>query len=137
MVVIKFATYTNRCPFSKNIIHPTNKICLFNPEQFEAFKKLIQQALSTLPEELVDLIIEKTGYKKLQHQFGLIKYTHWTTKYIPKRNIKINRKKEREKEIIEFAKLTAIINESVETDETDTDDDYEEVSEETEETDSY
>ena len=40
---------------SKNIIHPTNKICLFNQEQFQAFKKLIKQALSTLPEELVDL----------------------------------------------------------------------------------
>ena len=114
MVVIKFATYSNRCPFSKNIIHPTNKICLFNEQQFEAFKQIISKALpAQLPEELIDLIIEKTGYQKLLHRFGLIKYTHWTAnaRLLPKN------RKNKTNLIIEFAKLTGFSDE--ETDETD------------------
>jgi hypothetical protein len=113
MVVIKFATYSNRCPFSKSLIHPTNKICLFNEEQFEAFKKMINKTLpSILPQELIDLIIEKTGYKKLLHRFGLIKYTHWTANA----RLKPKNRKNKTDLIIEFAKLTGFSDE--ETDET-------------------
>jgi hypothetical protein len=134
MVVIKFATYTNRCPFSKNIIHPTNKICLFNLEQFEAFKKIINKVLPTLlPEELIDLIIEKTGYEKLIHSFGLINYTYWTEK-LPLSNKIIKKNKNKTDLIIEFAKLTGFSDE--ETEETDISSDEESVSQETEETDS-
>lgn len=82
MVVIKFATYTNRCPFSKKLIKPTNKICLFNQEQFVAFKRIINEKLILfLPLEIIDLIIEKTGYEKLLGRFGLVKVSHWTVKY--------------------------------------------------------
>jgi hypothetical protein len=38
MVVIKNATYISRCPFSKTLIKQTNRICLFNKVQFDAFK---------------------------------------------------------------------------------------------------
>ena len=132
MVVIKFATYTNRCPFSKNIIHPTNKICLFNQEQFEAFKKMINKVLpALLPEELIDLIIEKTGYEKLIHSFGLINYTHWTEKH-PLSNKIIKKNKNKTDLIIEFAKLTSFSDE--ETDETDQTEDEDEEEDESEET---
>jgi len=98
MVVIKFATYTTRCPFSKILIKPTNKICLFTEKEFDAFKKIINDELQKfLPQELIDLIIEKTGYIKLIHSFGLINYTYWTTKRITPekkfRNRNINRNK--------------------------------------------
>ena len=82
MVVIKFATYTTRCPFSKGLIQPRNKICLFNEEQFEAFKKIVNEELyKFLPQDLITLIIEITGYEKLLGRFGHANVSHWTVKY--------------------------------------------------------
>ena len=81
MVVIKSATYQTRCPFSKNLIKPNNKICLFTEEQFTAFKKIINKELLILfPEEIISLIIEKTNYEKLIGRFGHENVTHWTAK---------------------------------------------------------
>jgi hypothetical protein len=81
MVVIKFATYITRCPFSKKLIKPTNKICLFNKEQYDAFKIFINEILKQyLPLEIIDIILERTGYKKLIGRFGFDRYTHWTIK---------------------------------------------------------
>jgi hypothetical protein len=81
MVVIKFATYTTRCPFSMALIKPSNQICLFNEEQFEAFKRIINEELiKFFPLEIIDLIIEKTKYKKLIGSFGHANVSHWTRK---------------------------------------------------------
>lgn len=82
MVVLKYATYTTRCPFSTTLIHPRNKICLFNTEQFEAFKRIVNEELiKFLPFEIIDLIIEKTGYEKFLGRFGHASVSHWTVKY--------------------------------------------------------
>ena len=82
MVVLKHATYTTRCPFSKTLIKPTNKICLFNEEQMNAFEKIVnEQFINRLPKEIIKLIVEKTGYNKLIGQFGHAALTHWTIKY--------------------------------------------------------
>ncbi len=81
MVVIKSASYQTRCPFSKTLIKPKNKICLFNDEQFAAFTRIITEELTKLfPEEIIDIIIEKTGYKKLIGRFGHENISHWTKK---------------------------------------------------------
>ena len=81
MVVIKSATYQTRCPFSKNLIKPNNKICLFTEEQFTAFKRILNKELLILfPEEIISLIIEKTNYEKLIGRFGHENVTHWTAK---------------------------------------------------------
>jgi hypothetical protein len=91
MVVIKLATYTTRCPFSKGLIKPSNKICLFNQVQFDAFNVFINEELQLLlPPEIIDLIVEKTGYKKLIGRFGFDRYTHWTIKYKKIRHPRIN-----------------------------------------------
>ena len=82
MVVIKFATYTTRCPFSSIVIHPRNKICLFNTEQFEAFKRIMNEELvKFIPQDLITLIIQKTGYEKFIGRFGHANVSHWTVKY--------------------------------------------------------
>ena len=63
MVVIKSATYRTRCPFSKKLIYPQNKICLFSFEQFVAFKKAVSdEFIDRIRTDLITLIIEKTGY---------------------------------------------------------------------------
>tara|TARA_B100001093_G_scaffold520403_1_gene615478 strand:+ start:1458 stop:1838 length:381 start_codon:yes stop_codon:yes gene_type:complete len=81
MVVIKYATYINRCPFSKKLIKPKDVICLFNQNQFEAFKKIIYENLKNfLPDELISLIIEMTKYKTFIGKFGHKNVSHWTIK---------------------------------------------------------
>jgi len=82
MVVIKFATYTTKCPFTKKLIRPSNKVCLFNNVQFNAFNKYVNEILQVLLlPEIVHIIIEKTGYEKLIGRFGFSNYTHWTLQY--------------------------------------------------------
>jgi hypothetical protein len=86
MVVIKIANYSVRCPFTKTIIRPKNIICLFNQEQFNAFKKNIYKELNRLPDEIISIIIEKTGYQKLIGRFGHESVTHWTESKIRKQS---------------------------------------------------
>ena len=82
MVVIKFATYTTRCPFSTTLIHPRNKICLFNKEQFDAFKRIVNEELyKFFPQDLITLIIQKTRYETFLGRFGHANVSHWTVKY--------------------------------------------------------
>ena len=117
MVVIKYATYFQICPFTRTLISPKNRICLFNEEQLEAFKKIVGKALPSLFPELIDIIIEKTKYPTLLHLFGHADYTHWSKKYKAKDNLYS------QNYIIEFAKLTDTINHLDDTDDTeDTDD---------------
>ena len=101
MVVIKVASYKRYCPFSKRLIKPTNIICLFNQKQFDAFNNkvieilhqyLLSLSLSLqLPLEIVNYIIEQTGYKKYINQFGHSNITHWTAKH-PNKNTLAYRK---------------------------------------------
>ena len=86
MVVIKIANYSVRCPFTKTIIRPKNKICLFNQEQFNAFEKNIYKELNRLPDEIISIIIQKTGYQKLIGRFGHESVTHWTQAKIRKQS---------------------------------------------------
>lgn len=86
MVVIKIANYSVRCPFTKTIIRPKNKICLFNQEQFNAFEKNIYKELNRLPDEMISIIIEKTGYKRLIGRFGHESVTHWTEPKVRKQS---------------------------------------------------
>ena len=85
MVVIKLATYTTRCPFTNKLIRPSNIICLFNKEQFDAFEKFVNKLLFILPQDIIDIIIEKTRYKRLIGRFGFVKYTHWTMQYVKRK----------------------------------------------------
>ena len=78
MAVLKSCTYTTRCPFSKKLIKPSQIICLFNEKQFNAFKVLIYEKLKFLPNDIIELIIKKTGYEKLVYDFGHEKFAHWT-----------------------------------------------------------
>ena len=79
MVVIREATYTTRCMFSRKLIKPNNRICLFSKQQYEAFENTIYGVLdSRLPTELIDLVIQSTNYKKYIGRFGHEKVTHWT-----------------------------------------------------------
>lgn len=105
MVVIKFATYTTRCPFTTALIKPTNRICLFNDEQFEAFKRIINEELiKFFPLEIIDLIIEKTKYEKLIGSFGHANVSHWTRKSKPLLRFEFDRilNLEKEKEMNRF-----------------------------------
>ncbi len=79
MVVIQEATYINRCIFSKKIIKSHNRICLFNKQQYEAFKNIIYEIFNShLPTEIIDLIIELTKYKNYIGRFGHEKVANWT-----------------------------------------------------------
>ncbi len=79
MVIIREATYTTRCMFSRKLIKPNNRICLFNKQQYEAFENIIYGVLdSRLPTELIDLVIQSTNYKKYIGRFGHEKVTHWS-----------------------------------------------------------
>jgi len=81
MVVIREATYITRCVFSKELIKPHNKICLFNKQQYDAFEKIIYEVLdSRLPGEIIQLIIQSTNYQNCIGRFGHEKITHWTAK---------------------------------------------------------
>ena len=78
MVLIQITTYTRICPFSKSLIKPPNFTCIFNEKQFIAFKKVIYKQFPILPNDIIDLIIKKTGYEKLLNKVGHEKFTHWT-----------------------------------------------------------
>ena len=79
MVVIKIAESKTRCPFSKTFIKSQNRICLFSIDQFNAFKKIINEELNHLfPEDIINIIIEKTGYQKLIGRFGHENLTYWS-----------------------------------------------------------
>lgn len=84
MVLIKKAVYSRRCPFSKQIIKPSNMICLFNIAQYKAFEKEIKLILiNRIPQELIEIIIKLTNYKNLIGQLGHQGITNWLGK-IPK-----------------------------------------------------
>jgi|TARA_R110002073_G_scaffold270168_1_gene433507 hypothetical protein len=70
-----------RCPFSKNIIKPKTMLCVFNKYQYSYFVIQIKEILSLrLPEDIINLIIDFTNYKKLLNRAGLEKYVNWQDK---------------------------------------------------------
>ena len=81
MVLIKKAVYTRRCLFSKQLIKPSNIVCLFNIAQYKAFEKEIKIILiNRIPQELIEIIIRFTNYKNLIGQFGHQDITNWIGK---------------------------------------------------------
>ena len=147
MVVIKSASYSTRCPFTKTLIRPQNKICLFNESQFSAFEKTINQELNkVIPTEIVDIIIEKTGYKKLIGRFGHESVAHWTKKQSSTGDI-INKplKYVKECDPYDLHHIQEKIHEDISSDQSDdindtmseTEEDSEEIISETESDDSY
>jgi len=70
-----------QCPFSKKIIKPKTMMCLFNQHQYNNFAMEITKLLSSrLPEEIINIIIEFTNYKKLLNRVGLEKFVNWQNK---------------------------------------------------------
>jgi len=72
---------TRRCPFSKNIIKPKSILCVFNKYQYSYFVTQIKEILfPRLPEDIINLIIDFTNYKKLLNRTGLEKFVNWQDK---------------------------------------------------------
>lgn len=72
---------TRRCPFSKNIIKPKSILCVFNKYQYTYFVRQIKEILfPRLPEDIINLIIDFTNYKKLLNRIGLEKFVNWQNK---------------------------------------------------------
>ncbi len=72
---------TRRCPFSKKIIKPKTILCLFNQYQYNNFTIEITRLLSNrLPDDIINIIIEFTNYKKLLNRTGLEKFVNWQDK---------------------------------------------------------
>ena len=76
-IVVRMAQRKSLCQFSRKIIQPDTLLTLFTVEQYNYFKSKIKQHLSTLPEELVDIIIDKTNYKYYINQWGILEYVDW------------------------------------------------------------
>ena len=69
---------TRRCPFSKNIIKPKTMLCIFNKYQYDNFAIEITRLLSPrLPDDIINIIIEFTNYRKLLNRVGLEKFVNW------------------------------------------------------------
>jgi len=71
--------YRTLCQFSKKIVKPGNYVSNFNRKQYDSFYKTIYEILTDiLPNDIIDIIIEKTNYKKYIHHWGLTRYIDWT-----------------------------------------------------------
>jgi hypothetical protein len=69
---------TRKCPFSKKIIKPKTMLCLFNKYQYNNFVTEITNLLSSrLPDDIINIIIDFTNYKKLLNKTGLEKFVNW------------------------------------------------------------
>jgi len=94
MVIIKYSNYIQKCPFTKKVISKNIKICLFNEKQFMEFKNIILNLFeSILPIEVIEIIIEKTGYKKLIGRFGKEEVTNWKKNTYKNNTLNIDLKK--------------------------------------------
>jgi len=74
LIVIRTAQRKTLCQFSKKIIQPDTLLTLFTQQQYNNFKIKINQYLSPLPEDIVDIIINKTNYEYYINQWGIIAY---------------------------------------------------------------
>ena len=76
-IVVRVAQRKSLCQFSKKIIQPDTMLTLFTEDQYNSYKTKIKQFLSGLPEEVVEIIIEKTNYKHYINQWGILDYVDW------------------------------------------------------------
>ena len=76
-IVVRMAQRKSQCQFSKKIIQPDTLLTLFTEDQYNYFKTRIKQHLSGLPEEIADIIIDKTNYKYYINQWGILEYVDW------------------------------------------------------------
>lgn len=76
-IVVRTAQKRSLCQFSKQIIYNDTLLSLFTEEQYNNFVLKIKQHLSSLPEEIIDIIIDKTNYKYYINQWGILKYVDW------------------------------------------------------------
>lgn len=76
-IVVRMAQRKSLCQFSKKLIYPDTLLTLFTEDQYNNFKIKIKEHLSYLPEEIIDIIIEKTNYKCYINQWGILDYVDW------------------------------------------------------------
>tara|TARA_B100001093_G_scaffold445120_1_gene448587 strand:+ start:2238 stop:2630 length:393 start_codon:yes stop_codon:yes gene_type:complete len=78
MTTVFYSTYINKCCFSKKIIKPGSLLCVFTQQQYNEFERIINNLLSKyLSQDLINLIINYTNYKKLIGRHGLNNYSNW------------------------------------------------------------
>lgn len=77
-IKLRKSIYRTRCQFSKKTIYPDNYIAYFDKKQYKYFNKTIYEILNPfLPDEIINIIIEKTNYKKYINHWGLVLYVDW------------------------------------------------------------
>ena len=77
-ILLRRSRYRTRCQFSKKIIKPGNYILQFDKKQYQYFYKSVYKILNhILPKVIIDIIIEKTNYKKYIDHWGLVLYVDW------------------------------------------------------------
>ena len=84
---LKLTNYRTTCIFSKKCIKKGSIVSLFTQSQYNCFTDYINKVLilyfkslnlnNNLPNEIIDLIIEKTQYKRYINQWGIIQYVNW------------------------------------------------------------
>ena len=77
IIVIRTAQRKSLCQFSRKIIQPDTLLTLFTEDQYKIFEMKIKQYLSLLPEEIINIIIDKTNYKYYINQWGILNYVDW------------------------------------------------------------
>lgn len=76
-IVVRSAQKRSLCQFSKQIIYNDTLLTLFTEDQYNSFVLKIKDILSKLPDEILDIIIDKTNYKYYINQWGILKYVDW------------------------------------------------------------
>lgn len=76
-ILVKLAQYQKLCQFSKKHVEPGSILSLFTEKQYKIYREKLRIYLSKLPEEIVDLIILKTGYHRYINQWGILEYVDW------------------------------------------------------------
>ena len=76
-ILVKLAQYQKLCQFSKKHVEPGSILTLFTEKQYKRYREKVRIYLSKLPEEIIDLIILKTGYHTYINQWGILEYVDW------------------------------------------------------------
>lgn len=77
IILIRKAQKTSLCQFSKQKIIAGELLMLFTEYQYNNYISKIKQYLSFIPDEIINIIIEKTHYKNYINQWGILKYVDW------------------------------------------------------------
>ena len=80
MVICK-AQINRKCNFSNKIIKENNLVSLYTKKQNQQFENFIYKIFSnisnSLPNEIINIIIDFIGYKQKIGTLGLLNYTIW------------------------------------------------------------